>query len=70
MSFVTKQNNFARLDATLHVLQLTTCTQASETGSMAHKKTAVADKTQSHEGREMPHACTVKASETGRVVPA
>ena len=64
------KHSFAHLDATLHVLYLTTCIQASETGSMALKKTAVAGKTQSHEGQEMPHACNVKAFETGRVIPA
>ncbi len=65
-----RKHNSARLNATLHVLHLTTCIRASVTGSMAHKKTAVAGKTQSHEGQEMPHACNVKGSETGRVIPA
>ena len=64
------QHYFVCLNATLHVLHLTTCIPASKTGSMAHKNTAVAGKTQSHGGQEMPHACNVKASETGRVIPA
>ena len=59
------KHSFAHLDATLHVLHLTTCIRASETGSMALKKAAVAGKTQSHEGQEMPHACNVRRLRLG-----